>query len=127
MSDGLANIQAMQALSAAQRVTANNVANVNTDGFEPSRVHLEDGPGGNGVAVAAVTPVRGASGVARRGQTVADESLRLGSKESVIEASGTDIPREMVSLIKNERNFSANATFFRNLNDMLGFVTDLKA
>ncbi len=123
MSDGTANIQAMQALSAAQRVTANNVANVNSDGFEPSRVHLEDGPGGEGVAVAAVTPVRGASGVARQGQ----KSLRLASKESVVEPSGTDISREMVNLIKNERNFSANVAFFRNLNDMLGFITDLKA
>lgn len=121
MSDGSSSIQAMQALSAAQRVTANNVANVNTDGFEPSRVHLEDGEGGNGVRVAAVNKANAGMPAERQGRTSADES--------VLEArpSGTEITREMVDMIRNQRGFEANTTFYRNMSDMLGLVIDIKA
>lgn len=45
------NIQALRAVSVAQRVSANNVANMNTDGFLPSRVDFETGPEGEGVRV----------------------------------------------------------------------------
>ncbi|MBU1611841.1 MAG: flagellar basal body protein [Proteobacteria bacterium] len=125
--DGGSSIQAMQALSAAQRVMANNVANVSTEGFAPSRVHMEDGPGGEGVAVAAVKPVNAAAPVGRNAQTMVDEFVRLGPGREAGEPSGTDLSREMVNLIVNERSFAANASFFRNLNDMLGFVMDMKA
>ena len=45
------NIQALHAVGMAQRVSANNVANVNTEGFLPSRVDFETGPDGEGVRV----------------------------------------------------------------------------
>lgn len=125
MGDGSSSIQAMQALSAAQRVTANNVANVSTEGFEPSRVHLEDGPGGEGVRVSAVNRVNAAAPATRRGQTVADESV-AGENVHGAQPSKTDMAREMVEMIKNQRGLEANAAFYRNMNDMLGFVVDLK-
>lgn len=121
MSDGSSSIQAMQALATAQQVTANNVANVNTDGFEPSRTYLEDGEGGEGVRVAAVDKANAGMPAIHRDQTVVDESA--------LEArpSGTDVAREMVDMIRNQRGFEANAAFYRNMNDMLGLVIDLKA
>ncbi len=45
------NIQALHAVGTAQRASANNVANVNTEGFLPSRVDFETGPDGEGVRV----------------------------------------------------------------------------
>lgn len=45
------NIQALRAVSVSQQVLANNVANMNTDGFLPSRVDFETGPEGEGVRV----------------------------------------------------------------------------
>lgn len=118
MSDGSSSIQAMQALSRAQRVTANNVANVNTDGFEPSRTHLEDGPGGEGVAVSAITKTNAIDAPYRQEQTSATGATR--------EPSRTEIAREMVDLVRNQRAFSANAAFYRNMSDSLGLIVDLK-
>ena len=49
---------ARSAISAAQTgldVTANNIANVNTNGFKSSDAHLQTGPGGRGVNVGAIS------------------------------------------------------------------------
>ena len=45
------NVQAMQGISFSQQVAANNVANMNTNGFHSSRVEFESGPNGQGVRV----------------------------------------------------------------------------
>jgi flagellar basal body rod protein FlgB len=44
------NVQALQAISYSQQVAANNVANMNTNGFHSSRVEFETGPGRPGRA-----------------------------------------------------------------------------
>ena len=49
------NVQALQAISVSQQVAANNVANVNTEGFRSSRVEYETGPDGRGVRVADIS------------------------------------------------------------------------
>lgn len=120
------SIQAMQALSAAQRITAHNVANVNTDGFDPSRVHLEDGPGGEGVAVSAITKAGASSWVTRR-EPPLEQGAQAASASQGERPSGTEVSREMVNLIRNQRGLEANAVFFRNAHEMLGAVMDVKA
>jgi flagellar basal-body rod protein FlgC len=47
-------ISALASLDVVMQTTANNIANVNTDGFKARRVVLESGPSDEGVRIAAV-------------------------------------------------------------------------
>ncbi|NJB67002.1 flagellar basal-body rod protein FlgC [Desulfobaculum xiamenense] len=93
---------ALDAFSTAQAVTANNIANVNTEGFAPSRVDFEERLGYGGVGVSdIVTADAAADG-----------------------ASGTDLAVEMTSLIVNERSFEASAAVVATQDEMLGTFLD---
>jgi flagellar basal body rod protein FlgB len=61
------NIQALRAVSVSQQVSANNVANINTNGFLPSRVDFETGPEGQGVRVQRIVE-EGSHEARRRGR-----------------------------------------------------------
>ncbi|MGE4553496.1 MAG: flagellar basal body protein [Desulfovibrionaceae bacterium] len=93
-----ANLSALRALSVGQAVTANNLANVSTEGFEASRAVYASGPEGQGVQVAAVLP----------------------------QGSGTDISRETVQMIADENAYSANAVAAASFGETLGALLDLK-
>ncbi|WP_338670115.1 flagellar basal body rod protein FlgC [Pseudodesulfovibrio methanolicus] len=108
MSD--ANISALSALSTVQEVTANNIANMNTDGFKASAVSLESGPGDQGVDVASIT-----------------ESTTPGSMLHGVETSNTDIGRETVDMITTSRAFEANTTFIRADEEMTGHILNMIA
>jgi flagellar basal-body rod protein FlgC len=108
MSD--ANVSALSALSTVQEVTANNIANVNTDGFKASAVSLESGPGDQGVEVASIT-----------------QSTTPGSMLNGVETSNTDIGREMVDMITTSRAFEANTTFIRASEEMTGHLLNMIA
>lgn len=54
--DGInSSLSALRAASTSLSVTSNNIANVNTTGFRSDSVHLQTGPGGRGVNVAAIS------------------------------------------------------------------------
>jgi flagellar basal-body rod protein FlgC len=108
MSD--ANISALTALSTVQQVSANNIANVNTDGFKASSVELASGPGGRGVEVASIR-----------------ESSAPGSMVGGVETSNTDLGREMVDMITTSHAFSANTTFVRAQEEMTGHLLNMIA
>ena len=108
MSD--ANVSALSALSTVQEVSANNIANMNTDGFKASSVSLESGPGGQGVEVASI-----------------NESTTPGSMVDGVETSNTDIGREMVDMITTSRAFEANTTFIRAEEEMTGHILNMIA
>ncbi|MGE4192287.1 MAG: flagellar basal body rod protein FlgC [Pseudodesulfovibrio sp.] len=108
MSD--TNVSALSALSTVQEVSANNIANVNTDGFKASSVVLESGPGDQGVEVAAIR-----------------ESSTPGSMIDGVETSNTDIGREMVGMISTSRAFEANTTFIRASEEMTGHLLNMIA
>jgi len=108
MSD--ANISALSALSTVQEVSANNIANMNTDGFKASAVSLESGPGDQGVDVASITG-----------------STTPGSMLNGVETSNTDIGREMVDMITTSRAFEANTTFIRADEEMTGHLLNMIA
>lgn len=108
MSD--VNISALTALSTVQEVTANNIANVNTDGFKASSVNLASGPGDQGVEVASIT-----------------ESTTPGAMVNGVETSNTDIGREMVDMITTGRAFEANTTFVRAAEEMTGHLLNMIA
>lgn len=104
------NLSALSALGTAQEVSANNIANVNTDGFKSSSVLLESGPAGQGVEVAAIR-----------------ESTNPGPEVDGVEMSNTDIGREMVDMIQTSRAFSANTVFIRATEEMTGHLLNMIA
>ena len=108
MSD--TNLSALSALGTAQAVSANNVANVNTDGFKASSVNLESGPDGQGVRVGAI-----------------NESTNAGPVIGDVEHSNTDLGTEMVDMMTTSRAFSANVAAVRVSEEMTGHLLNMIA
>lgn len=108
MSDS--NLSAMNSLGVAQQVSANNIANVNTDGFKASSVALESGPHDQGVRVAAI-----------------QESSTPGAVVNGVETSNTDIGNEMVDMIQTGHAFSANVASIRASEEMTGHLLNMIA
>jgi len=108
MSD--TNLSAVSALGTAQQVSANNVANVNTEGFEASSVVLESGPQDQGVRVGGI-----------HGNTNAGPMI------GEVEGSNTDIATEMVGMIRTRHAFSANIAAIRVSEEMSGHLVDMIA
>jgi len=91
--------------------TAHNIANVNTDGFQPGRVEQADVQGG-GVRVTGIT------------QMPAGPTIDTGDGE--VQVSGTDLGTEMVNLITTERSAEANMKTIQTADEMLGTILDVK-
>jgi len=107
------NAGAMDVASIGMAVTANNIANMNTDGFHASSARYATGPGGQGVQLAEIRED------ASPGAPVWHPS------SFAVEASNTDLNREMVNMIVNERLYQANAAAISTYEGMLGTVLDI--
>lgn len=118
---------AMNAFSTSVAVSANNIANSNTDGFKASRTSLESGPNGEGVRVAAVTEDPSA-GPMVPGLVTSENATtgRIETQRQMVEGSNTDLPTEMVNLIVNENAYGANANVVRTDDEMTQTVLDMK-
>lgn len=97
------NISSMQAHQQMMNTSANNVANVNTDGFRPSDAHITNAAG---------------------------DSLRVqnrvaGDTGSV--KSQTDLAKEIPDLIVAEKGNGANVSVIKAQDEMMGSLLDLKA
>lgn len=108
---------AVTALKAFQKkldVTANNIANVNTDHFKKSRAILSEGE--NGGVQAEVDQV---------GRPVdPNESLRNG--ESIeAEPSNVDLVEEFTEMIESEIAYKANAKTIQSQEKILGSLLDM--
>lgn len=101
-------VSALQVQGTRQEVTANNVANSNTGGFEPSRVISQEGIQG-GVSGKVDTPVP---------QEPIDES------KNVNQASRTNIATEMLESIQTEHTYKANLQTVGTVNTMQGSLLD---
>ena len=117
---------AMNAFSVDMMVRANNIANVNTDGFKAQNVNLMTGAGGEGVMVGSIStndtpgpPIPGYLGV----DAISREVVSPGH----LEGSNTDLAREYVHMISTQRAYEANAVSVRTVDDMTGFLLDMKA
>jgi len=96
-------------------VTANNIANMNTDGFKKSRAVLEEGhPSGVTVSTdeidtpGAVLPAQDGSGATR-------------------EMSNVDLEEEVVNLVTARTAFSANIKTLKTWEEMTESLIDLFA
>lgn len=112
--------QALSALSTSLNATASNIANMSTEGHQPARAELADGPGGQGVEVAAITRAQGDGGLAEG--SVSASGISAGGVGVV---NGVDVTREMLGLMQTERAFSANAVMLRALEQTTGHVLNL--
>lgn len=104
------NVSALSALGTTQQVSANNIANVNTDGFKASTVSLETGPMDQGVRVGAI-----------------QETTNPGPAVGDVELSNTDIGTEMVDMMTTSRAFSANVAAVRVSEEMTGHLLNMIA
>lgn len=108
---------AVTALKAFQKkldVTANNIANVNTDHFRKSRAILSEGE--NGGVQADVDQV---------GRPV-DPNESLGNDESIdAESSNVDLVEEFTEMIKSEPAYKANVKTIHSQENMLGSLLDM--
>jgi len=88
---------ALQAFSTSQDVTANNIANINTDNFKASKVTLEEKTGGGVTATAVKT------------------------QDSV------DISREATNLLISAQGFNANVKALETATDLTKQLFSVKA
>lgn len=109
------NISALSAFGTQMNVTANNVANVNTDGFKRSRTTLEEGQ--NGSVTPNIEKIDTPGAVVQEG---------FGNAETR-ELSNVDLAQEITSTIPTQRGYEANLKMAQTMDDMLGKVIDMKA
>ena len=107
-------ISALQAYKTRLGVTADNIANVNTDEFKKSRTTLEEGTnGGVQVNIHRVnTP-----GLRYK----AFEGNQLAEKES----SNVNLEEEIPEMMVIQRTYEANLKVLQTQNDMLGTLLDI--
>lgn len=96
------NISSIQAHAAMLNISANNVANVNTDGFVPSDTKMQD-------SKSSVTP-----------------NIRKADNNGSLK-SQTDLAREIPNQIIAERAVASNVTAIKTYDSMLGSLLDIKA
>jgi len=95
-------------------VSANNVANVNTDGFKKSHTELVS------VETGGVLPV------VRRDDSAGPTVLRdSGYRPTLVELSNVDLGEEAVNQILAQRGYEANLNTLRTADDMLGTILNI--
>ncbi len=128
MIDGVdSSLQALSTVSTSMAVTANNVANVNTDGFQQSSVTLETGPDGEGVRVQDIRPDESPGPVYPQYLPVENNQGVMEPQLTYVEGSNTDIATQMVNMITDSHAYSANLAAIRTEDQMAGTVLDIIA
>jgi flagellar basal-body rod protein FlgC len=128
MIDGVSsNIQALSALGVSQAVTADNIANVNTDGYQTARVTLETGQGGTGVNVQQITRDQSPGSVYYENRPVETGDGGYTQEYTAVEASNVDLAVQMVHMIRDQNAYSANIVAIRTQDELVGSVLDMIA
>ncbi len=108
------SLSALTAFRRKMDVTANNIANVLTDGFKKSRVTFEErSPGG----VSAVIDRVEAQGMPKR--KIRDDQA------ATVESSNVDLAEELTEMIPTRTAYAANSKTLRALDDMKGSLLDI--
>ena len=108
-------LSGLQAATAKMQVTANNVANARTDGYQTQRVDIVERPGG----VEARTPADAARPSPVPPPTEAAPVSRA--------PSDVDLAQEMVKMTANESFYLANVRALEAAHGMLGTLLDTEA
>ena len=117
---------ALDAMSVTMAVTANNVANLDTDNFQSQRVNLSTAEDAQGVQVASISqdttpgsPIPGSAS----GDTVSISD----AGKAMAETSNVDLTRESVTMIEASRGFEANIAVIRTQDALTGTLLDMRA
>jgi flagellar hook protein FlgE len=94
---------------------ANNIANVNTDGFKKSRVDLKD------------NPPAGVEAVITRIETPGFLKPAEDGSPEMRESSTVELEEELVGLIGTKRGYQVNIEVLKRENENIGTVLDLIA
>jgi len=108
-----AGISAISSFSAKMNVTANNVANTNTDGFKKSRTILKEGQHGG------VAPIVDQVDTPGPVKQISEDGA---TREA--EASNVDLAEELTSSIATQSAYSANLKTIQTADEMLGSLLD---
>lgn len=107
-------LSAIRALFTKLDVTANNIANANTDGFKKSRVDMQEtAPGGVRVSISTV-------------DTPGDPVPPAEGETAARETSGVSLEEEMVNLVITQYAFSANLKTLKTKEEMQKSLLDIK-
>ena len=114
---------ALGALSTSLQVSANNLANANTNGFKQSDVRFETGPGDQGVRISEIRKD------ATPGSPVEAPVYPIVGRQyeqhmGWVESSNTDVARQFVDMISASNAWQANTATIRTADDMLGYLVD---
>ena len=106
-------VSAISSFSVKMNVTANNIANVDSDGFKKSRTILKEGQAGG---VAPVVDQVDTPGPVK--QIVEDGQTRE------VEASNVDLAEELTSTITTQAAYKANLKAIQTADEMVGSLLD---
>ncbi len=109
------NLSALSAFTSQMNVTANNLANVNTNGYKSSSAVIESGQG----QTVKVNVVKNNS----QGPMIPNESAENG----VEEMSNVDVVKDMTQLIPTQHAYSANLRMIETSLEMRGTLINMIA
>ncbi len=125
-------VSAMDAFATGVQGNAYNIANVNTNGFDPVSVRYQSGPAAGEnprleQGVQAIVTRPGSDGLAGSNAAQSDTVSFSPEAMALANPSNTDIAREMTGLIANQRAFEANAATIPTQDQMLGTIINIKS
>ena len=127
MTDAISAAQsALSAFSTSMAVTANNVANINTDGYKSQDARLETGPDGQGVRVSAIVRDDSPGGYQPESVSGYNQAGVYEPSAGLVETSNVDLARQTVDMIQTSRAFEANVVTIRSQDQMLGTLLDMR-
>jgi flagellar basal-body rod protein FlgC len=121
--------QAMNTVGILTAARAHNIANVNTEEFDPLRVSLETGPRGQGVRVAEVSTAQSRPpppDLPASDPNVNPEAAVIASHSRSI-APNVNIATEITGLSRDQIALQANAEVIRTEHEMAGRLLDTVA
>ncbi|MDR1745280.1 MAG: flagellar basal body protein [Planctomycetota bacterium] len=116
------SLSALQANQFRQDVTANNIANVNTDGFRASTVQTSDAAYINDIGQG--TQVSGTYAPPRPGPIAMDAASATGG---MVEQSNTDVVTETTNRMGAQHAYGANIAMARTTDEMMQTLMDMRA
>lgn len=116
-----ASSDALRVFSVALQVQSHNIANISTRNFTPQKELLTTGPKGHGVQLQAVLRNAANHGVS--------EPFSCGEKRAQKHdlPSGTELANELPRIISTSFGIAANAKTIAALDEMYGYLVDIKA
>ncbi|MGE4403531.1 MAG: flagellar basal body rod C-terminal domain-containing protein [Desulfobulbus sp.] len=108
-------VSGLQAYSVKTQATANNVANMNTEGFKRDVVTLSS-----------QVPQGVSANVSKDRSSGAMVAETTSNGTEMVEQSNTDLVQEMPDLIMEKNGFSANIKTLQATDQMLKSIIDLK-